>query len=461
MSEIDPTTRRVFMKSAAATGLAALALKLPGCTAPSGRRWAMPAPRDITAAKRDKLRLAFIGTGGIGNYHMESTKELDIVCPCYCDVDTSHMKKAAEHFPQAKAYQDYRQMFDRERDNFDAVMIGTPDHHHFPATIWAMQLGKHVYTQKPLTHTVWEARQLAKAARDYKVVTQMGNQGHALEGWRLVYEFVHSGVLGDIVSTHTWTDRPIWPQGMLRPEETNPVPANLDWDVWLGPAPKVEFAKDAYHPFKWRGWWDYGAGALGDMACHTMDGIFWALDPGHPTSVEPITTTPPTNAAFPTASMIKWEFPRRGRRPAFVSYWYDGGLKPQRPPELEPERNLPATGNLFVGTKATMLISGDYGNSPRIIPEAKMREVGKPPKLLERSPGHVEEWIMACKGEQPIDYPKSRFAYSGPMSETILLGNVALRVGRRLEWDGPNLRVTNCDAANEFISKQYREGWKV
>lgn len=411
--------------------------------------------------KYKDLRIAYLGTGGIGKHHFEETVPLGVSCPCYCDVDTSQYETAAKHFPGARVYQDYRELFDREHKNIDAVMIGIPDHHHYMATMIAMQLGKHVYTQKPLTHTVWEARKLLEAAQRYQVVTQMGNQGHAKEGWRLVYEFIHSGALGAIREVHTWTDRPVWPQGMQRPEQSDEVPSNLNWDVWLGPAPERTYKKDAYHPFNWRGWWDFGTGALGDMACHMMDGLFWALDPGHPVVIEPLAMTEVTAEAYPRASIVKWEFPTRGRRRSFAAYWYDGGLRPRLPNDLEPGRRLPATGNLFIGSKASMLVSGDYGDSPRIIPESKMQEIGKPPQLLERSPGHVLEWVMACVGEKPPDYPKSNFGYAAPMSETILLGNIALRVGRRLEWDGPAMTFKNCPEANEYLTKEYRQGWRV
>jgi len=461
----DTPSRRDFIKSAGLAGVSLALTSLPGCA--TGQRRGAGA-RLATAPKLERLRLAFIGTGGIGGWHLDSTDELDIHCPCYCDVDTRRMGAAAKRYPDARRYQDYREMIDKEHANFDAVMIGTPDHHHYPATILAMRRGKHVYTQKPLTHTAWEARQLTLAAREYNVVTQMGNQGHAKEGWRLVYEFLHSGALGDVVAVHTWTDRPVWPQGMARPEGEDPVPAELDWNCWLGPAAERPYkggpAPDKpgpYHWFNWRGWWDFGAGALGDMACHTMDGVFWALDPGYPTSIEPLAASACTSEAFPNASAIQWVFPRRGFRRGFDCYWYDGGLKPPRPPELEPGRDLPSTGNLFVGTKATLMVSGDYGESPRIIPEAKMREIGRPPKMLERSPGHVEEWVAACKGEQPMDYARSNFAYAGPFTEAVLLGNIALRVGRRIEWDGAALKITNIPEANEYLTKTYRSGWDV
>jgi len=459
-------SRRSFLKAAATASGVVVATGLTGCASPRRRKLEIGVPAG-SAARRDKLRLAFIGTAGIGGYHLDKTKDLGITCPCFCDVDTNRMGKAAELYPQAARYQDYREMLEREAANIDAVMVGIPDHHHYPASMIAMKLGKHVYTQKPLTHTPWEARQLAKSAKQYGVVSQMGNQGHALEGWRLVYEWIHSGALGHVTETHTWSDRPIWPQGVNRPEGEDPVPSSLNWDVWLGPAPvrpyKAGPAPDKpgpYHWFNWRGWWDFGNGALGDMACHTMDGVFWALDPGYPTSIEPVALTPKTKGAFPKATVIKWKFPRIGKRRAFDAYWYDGGLKPPRPPELEANRNLPRTGNLFIGSKATLMVSGDYGESPRIIPEALHKEIGKPPHMLERSPGHVKEWVMACKGEKPKDFARSNFAYAGPFTESILLGNIALRVGRRIDWDGENMQITNVPDANKYVNKTYREGWK-
>jgi len=454
------TSRRDFMKSVAATG-AALTTGLTGCSHLRERRSQRIGPVPLgRGTGGQELRVAFIGTDGMGGAHIEETLKLGIVCPCFCDVDTERMAKAVEHYPNARRYQDYRVMFDKEHANIDAVMIATPDHHHYPATLIAMQLGKHVYTQKPLTHTPWEARQLTEAARRYKVATQMGNQGHGKEGWRLVYEWIHSGVLGKVSEVHSWTDRPIWPQGMGRPEKTEPVPANLDWDIWLGPAPKREFTRVVYHPFNWRGWWDFGAGALGDMACHVMDSMWASMDPGYPESVEPVAATPVTEDAFPNASVVKWVFPAKRGRPSFAAYWYDGGLKPPLPEGLELGRKLPDNGNLFIGTKASILVSGSYSDSPRIFPESIMKKIGKPPMLLERSPGHMEEWIMAAKGEKPLDYARSNFVYAGPFTEAVLLGNIAIRMGRRLEWDAPNMRFTNLPEANAFLTKEYREGWK-
>ena len=457
--ETKATTRRTFIKGVAAAG-AALAAGAGGCAAPPAGPKAAVTPAGITA-RREKLRLAYIGTDGIGAHHVIHTSEkIGVDCPCFCDVDTARMGEAGKRFPKAARYQDYREMFDKEQKNFDAVMIGIPDHQHYPATMIAMQLGKHVYTQKPLTHTPWEARKLTEAAQKYKVVTQMGNQGHSMEGWRLVYEWIHSGALGDITEAHSWTDRPIWPQGQDRPAGEDPVPSNLNWDVWLGPAPARPFKNDVYHPFKWRAWWDFGAGALGDMACHVMDGVFWALDPGAPTAIEPVTMTDMNKETFPRASVVKWEFPAKGKRRGLLAYWHDGGLKPAFPAGLEANRKYADNGNLFIGTKASLVISGAYGESPRIFPESKMKGIGKPKQLLERSPGQMEEWVMACKGEKPMDYARANFAYSGPFTEAILLGNIALRVGRRIEWDAKTMTITNLPEANQYITKEYREGWK-
>jgi predicted dehydrogenase len=439
------TTRRIFLKRMAATGAAV-------AVAPSILRAASP---------NEKLTIAYIGTGGMGGGHVSEFQKLGAACVCFCDTDKNAWGNALKLYPDAKGYTDYREMIDKHAKEFDAVTVGIPDHHHYPATILALRAGKACYTQKPLTHTVWEARQLAIAAKKYKVATQMGNQGHAGEGWRLLYEWVRSGAIGDVKEVHSWTNRPIWPQALSRPAGEDPVPDTLNWDSWIGPAPMRPYKKDTYHNFKWRGWWDFGAGALGDMACHTQDGIFWALDPGHPISVEVLEATEPTLEQFPNKSIIKWEYPAKGDRPGFVSYWHDGNLKPNRPADLEEGRNLPGTGNLFVGTKGTIMIAGDYGDSPRIIPEAKMKEIGKPPKMLERSEGHYKEFFLAAKGDKPIDYPKSNFAYAGPMSESILLGNVALKVGvgKKLIWDGPNLKVTNIPEANKYVNKEYRKGW--
>jgi predicted dehydrogenase len=429
------------------------------------------------ASPNEQLNVAFVATGGKGGRHVKAVQDFGHTCTAYCDVDTKRQSNAAKAFPEAKGYRDYREMFEKEHKNIDAVFIAPPDHSHFPAAMTALQHDMHVYCQKPLTWGVWEARRLAEEAKRHTVATQMGNQGHAGEGWRILVEWIRSGAIGDVREVHTWTNRPVWPQGLDRPSGKDPVPDHLNWDAWIGPAPMRPFKKGTYHPFKWRGWLDFGAGALGDMACHTMDGLFWAMDPAAPLSVEPVTSTPVNGETFPNASVIKWRFPAKGDKPAFDAYWYDGGLKPARPPELEASRDLPKTGNIFYGTKGTILVAGDYGESPRIIPEAKLQEIGRPPKLLDRAPdareytgkdnlgsfedNHHLEFFLACTGEKPVEFTKSHFGYAGPMTEAIQLGNVALKVGRRIGWDGSSMKITNVPEANKYIKRKARKGWSV
>ena len=455
------------------------------------------------AAKGDKLRVAFIGVGGINMRHITDTAGHGDICAAYCDVDNlrwDNIPKTiakleeegkgdlAKFWKDAKGYQDYREMFEKEAGKFDAVMIGTPDHTHYPATVLALNSGKHVFTQKPLTHTVWEARQLAEATDKYKLATQMGNQGHANEGNRTIAAYVQGGHLGDITEIHCFTNRPIWPQGIPRPEGSTPVPEGLNWDGWLGCAPERPYVGEPankrggpYHPFNWRGILDFGGGALADMACHTMDSIFMSLDPGFPTHVEAINVDTLTDDAFPKGSTLKWTFGPKGNRPGFVIYWYDGtdnaytdkDGKQRRHPRLEElaeGAELRTSGNIYVGTKYKLLISGDYGDSCQIIPNDKRVEFAKalqdktgshqPARVMEPSIGHHTEWREAAMGNKPYDYPGSNFKYAGPFTETVQLGNVCLRFpGESLAWDGPNLRFSNNEKANKLITKPYRKGW--
>jgi predicted dehydrogenase len=448
------TSRRDFLKTMAAAGAATVGTTMLGRAA-GAQTTTLP-----TELPNARLRMAFIGTGGKGAVDIAELARLGVDCACYCDVDTRQFKEVAHHFPNAKPFQDYRAMFDKMHKEFDAVTVSIPDHGHYPATVLAMNHEKSVYTQKPLTHTVWEARQLAEKYKTYKAATQMGNQGHANEGCRVTYEWVRQGAIGDIKEVHTFTDRPIWPQGIDRPPGSDPVPAALDWNMWLGDAPRRPFKHGIYHAFNWRGWFDFGCGALGDMACHSLTAMFMALEPGYPTTIEPVEVNGLHPETYPKSSIIKWTFPANDWRPGFAAYWYDGGKIPARPSELEADRKLPDMGNIYIGTKGTMLVSGGSSDSPRIIPETKLKEIGKPRRMLERSPGHYEEFVQAALGKKPLDFPKSNFGFAAPMTETILLGNIAMRMGRSITWDGPNLRITNLPDANKLLTKEYPEGWR-
>jgi predicted dehydrogenase len=471
---MNNTSRRSFLKS---TGLVAGALSFPSILHAQN--------------KGEKLKIGLIASGGKGGSHINQIVGAGDIVTAFCDVDKNAWGGATKHWPDAKGYQDYRQLFDKEMKNFDAVMVATPDHHHFMPTVLAMLGGKHCYTQKPLTHTVWEARQLHQGVQKLKLATQMGNQGHSNEGNRKIYEFVNSGALGDVTEIHCVSDRPIWPQGLQRPDGEDPVPANLDWDLWLGPAPKRPFKKGVYHDFKWRGWYDFGGGALADMACHTMDSIFMSMNPGYPLSVEVLEINGHTTETFPKGSIIKWSYgpgklPNGKDRPAFDVYWYDGKLNrdgkdiaasdvlvTKVPAELlllpdGQKMTLKGSGNLYVGSKAGLMVNGDYGERSRIVPVSKAKEIGTPPQMLERvgkggEQDHYNDWRVACVGEKPWNHPGSNFTYAAPFTETILLGNVALHVGlgKKLEWDAASMSFKNSPEANKYTNKEYRAGWGI
>ena len=410
----------------------------------------------------EKLNIAGIGVGGQGASDLGNVSSQNIVA--LCDVDWRHAAGTFNRYPNARKYRDFRKMLDKEDKNVDAVVVATPDHVHAPASMAAIRRGKHVYCEKPLTHSVYEARKVAEAARAHKVATQMGNQGQASERTRLICEYIWDGAIGPVREVHVWTDRPLrglnsvyWPQGVDRPTETPPVPDTLDWDLWVGPAPFRPY-NPAYLPFKWRGWWDFGTGALGDIGCHALDPVFRALKLGYPVSVEAVSTLV-NNETYAVASVVHYRFPARGDMPAVKLTWYDGGMRPPRPDELEDNRQIGTNGALFIGDKGKML-------GERLIPESRMREYGKPPQLLPRSPGHHQEWIDACKGGKPAgsNFPE----HAGLLAEVVLLGNVALRpemkekMNRtRLLWDGPNLKITNIPEANRFLKREYREGWSL
>ncbi len=411
----------------------------------------------------EKLNIAGIGVGGQGGHDISQMTSENIVA--LCDVDAAHAGGIFRRYDGAKVYQDYRKMLEEQKD-IDAVVIATPDHQHAIIAMAAMRAGKHVYCEKPLTHTVWEARQLTQAAREFKVATQMGNQGQASEETRRLSEFIMADAIGPVREVHVWTDRPsnglfneYWPQGVERPKETPAVPKTLNWDLWLGPAPERPY-NPIYVPFRWRGWWDFGTGALGDIGCHSFDPVFRALKLGAPTSVE-ASSTRVNKETYPLASMVTYHFPAREAMPPVKLVWYDGGLRPPRPEELGAGEAMGDNGHLFIGDKGKILNQKGY----RLLPAKLAKEFGEPPKKLARSIGHYKEWIAACKGGQPGG---SNFDWAGPLTEAVLLGNVALRqqmreelTTKRLLWDSAKLRFTNSDAANQFLRTEYRKGWTL
>src|SRR5882672_10451913 len=424
-------TRRQFVKRAAIASTAALFL-------PSH-----VLGRAGTKSPNEKLNIAAVGIGGQGAQDLQQLSSENIVA--LCDVDGAYAGRIFQKYSKAKVYKDYRKMFDEQKD-IDAVVVATPDHLHAFVSMAAIKLGKHVYCEKPLTHSVWEARRIAEAAREHNVATQMGNQGQASEETRRLCEMVWDNAIGPVREVHVWTDRPsnglfneYWPQGVERPKDSPKPPSTLEWDLWLGPAPTRPY-HPAYLPFKWRGWWDFGTGALGDIGCHSFDPVFRALKLGHPLSVE-ASSTRVNEETYPLSSMVTYEFPARGEMPPLKLVWYDGGLRPPRPAELEEDSEMGANGHLFIGDKGKIL---SQKMRYRIIPESKMKAYGEPPKKLPRSIGHYKEWIEACKGGPPAG---SNFDWAGPLTEVVLLGNVALRLQlredlttKKLLWDGPRMR---------------------
>jgi predicted dehydrogenase len=413
-------------------------------------------------APSNKLNIAGVGVGGRGAGDLRSVGGENIVA--LCDVDSKRAAGTVKKFPRAKVYSDFRVMLDKQK-NIDAVVVATPDHTHAVATMMAIKMGKHVYCEKPLTHSLHEARMITEAAREHEVATQMGNQGHSSEQIRMVCEWVWDGAIGQVREVHAWSNRPsggyAFPVAMKRPKEEPPVPSTLNWDLWLGPVPYRPY-HPAYVPAMWRGWVDFGTGALGDMGCHILDPAFWALKLGYPTSVEACTThyDPEVSAeTYPVASIVRYEFPARGDMPPVELTWFDGGMLPPRPKDLERGRKLGGNGAIFIGDKGKIIHGSHGAGGARIFPETKMKAYGRPPRMIERSKGHYQDWIEACKGGKAAS---SNFDYGGALTEMVLLGVLAMRVkNKRLEWDGEKMRVTNNDEANEYINPPYRPGWSL
>lgn len=429
-------SRREFLRDATLTGIGVWA---------TDRSWAQG-----NKSPNERINFACIGVGGKGDSDTADAARFGNIV-AICDVDENTLNAAAQKYPNARKYNDYRKMLDEMSNQIDAVTVSTPDHHHALAAAAAMHLGKHCFCQKPLTHSIYEARRLGELARHKKVATMMGNQGTADNSMRHNAALVRAGALGTVTEVHVWTNRPIWPQGIARPEPT-PVPSNLHWDLWLGPAPERPYANDTYHTFKWRGWWDFGTGALGDMACHTANMPFMALDLRNPTSVQ-AETSGNNKDSYPKWSVIHFEFPANAHRPALTFTWYDGGKLPSQ--DLVPNEKFSDSGSLIIGDKGKLYTPDDYGGGGHIIGGVDVGEVKFP-----ESPGHFEEYVRAIKEGKPAmsNFPD----YAGPLTETILLGNLAVWAdGKKIEWDAHALKAKNAPEVSEIIRPKYRAGYSL
>ena len=434
-------------------------------------------------APSDRLAIAAIGAGGKGADDLRNfygSGKVDVVS--LCDVDDRQAAKSIKTYTKAKYYKDFREMLEREHKHIDAVSVSTPDNCHAVAAMAVMQLGKHVYCQKPMTHDIYEARMLTEAAKRYKVVAQMGNQGSSGDGVRLMQEWYNAGLIGDATAIHVWTNRPVWPQGGLKPTTHDEIPKELNWDLWQGPAQADDYHKE-FLPFNWRGWWAYGTGALGDMGCHLIDPAFKTVGLGYPSEVEcsmastyQVMWNPLEHPdSCPVSSSVKMKFPGKPGKPDVALYWMDGGIRPERPDELGPDEPMGNSdgGAIITGTKGKIMCSC-YGADPTLLPTSRMSEAANVPKTLARVPeGHYVQWVNACiagYGQKELSSP---FEYAGPLTETILMGNLALRSynlkdssghysGRKkLLWDAVNMKITNFEPANQFVKREYRQGWKL
>jgi len=484
MNELKNNSRRNFLKTLG-LGLGAAAFTIVPRHVLGGNGFIAPS---------DKLYIAGIGAGGkgesdIANFAKSEKAEIAYVC----DVDTRRAAKTVGNFPKAKFYKDYRELLDKESKHIDAVSVSTPDHSHAVQAMAAMKLGKHVYVQKPLTHDIYEARMLTEAAKKYKVVTQMGNQGASGDGVRQLMEWYNAGLIGEVNTVYCWTDRPVWPQGIAWPAEKAPVPGELDWDLWLGTAPYKEYVNKLV-PFNWRGWWDYGTGALGDMGCHLIEPPFRVLGLKYPVdvaaSVGSVYVDEFKRGYFPESgppsSSVVFTFPAHGGKPEVKLHWMDGGIQPERPEELGPDEKMGdesgSNGVLFIGTKGKMMC-GVYGARPQLLPLSKNKETTLA-QTIKRIPGstegHYAQWVEACLAGYGKMEVSSPFETAGPLTETILMGNLAIRSydirtpredrpnqfnypgrGIKLLWDGNNMKVTNFEGANAFVKREYRTPYSL
>ena len=465
MSDSPLSRRKFILSTAAGAALAAgaqFAFAADETTKPSsrpgGRGERRPRERKALATTNTKyssINVACIGIDGRGRADLDEIVKAGANVVAICDIDLDRLKKCSSELPDARTYWDFRELLHKEEKNIDAVVVATPDHNHAPAAMMAMKMKKHVYCEKPLTYDIFEARTLTEAARKYGVKTQMGNQGAAVEGSRRQVEYVKSGIAGNIKEVHVYTNRPIWPQGLIAPTDRPPVPQNIQWDQWLGPAPWRPY-NPAYLPFKWRGWWDFGTGALGDMACHLMNTAHWSLNLSNPAVVTAFSDGKTVDSA-PHWSVIKYEFPELNGRPPVKVFWYDGGLMP--PHTLMKGKPFPGdenNGAIFVGEKGTL--AAGYLKDPFFVDDAQQKSHKPPEKTMPRSIGHHAEWLEAIQGGPT---PASNFDHAGPLTEMVLLGNLAVRTGRRIEWDHKAMKVTNDKEAQKYVKREYRSGWTL
>lgn len=418
-------------------------------------------PRHVLGGKgyqapSDRLNIACIGVGGMGASNTRSLAQLGENIYALCDVDEEYAAETFYNYPKAKKFTDFRKMLDSE-DEIDAVMVATPDNTHAAIAIYAMKMGKHAFVQKPLTRTIYEARRMAQVAKETGVATQMGNQGHRYDGTLRIVEWVRQGLIGEVTKVDCWTNRPrgYWPQGagVQRADVIPVTPHTMHWDLWIGPSPYRPYHPDLA-PFAWRGRWDFGTGSLGDMGAHIMDQPYWALELGDAKRFH-ASSTPFNREAYPLGSKVHYEFPAKGNRPAVELTWYDGGLLPERPKELENGEPLGSSGGgmIFHGSKGK-LMADVYGNNPRLIPVSRTKQAAPPKKTLPRTGEIHEEWVNAAKGNGETT---SNFGYAAKLTETMLLGNIAIRFSNSnkiLEWDAENMRVTNLEEANEWLESR-------
>ncbi|HRK33850.1 MAG TPA: Gfo/Idh/MocA family oxidoreductase [Candidatus Hydrogenedentes bacterium] len=419
---MDKITRRTMLGMSAAA--------IAGCAtnqSSAGTRKVSP---------NEKLNIACVGVGGQGQADLRSVMHENVVA--LCDVDSERAAETFRNLPEVPKYDDYRVMLEKQKD-IDAVVIAIPDHMHAFVATAAMQLGKHVYVEKPMAHSIAEAHKLAATAREYKVATQMGNQGHSMPGVWVLQQMIASGIIGEVREVHCWTNRPTWKQGLERPTDTPPVPPSLNWDVWLGAAPERPY-NPAYLPHKWRGWWDFGCCAMGDMGCHILDAPYTCLNLGAPVRVSS-ETSGVNNETGPLWSILTFEFPERDKLPPVKLTWFDGGKLPPRPEGIPADFRLGDKdgGSLFLGDKGSITV-GTYGNGPKFLsPEQQQQWEANAPERAA-AVGHHRSWIEACKGGKPS---LSNFDYAAPFTEVVLLGNVAMRAGEPIAWDTSTKRVTN------------------